>query len=1508
MGSEFLRRARRPRLLSEAAALADSLKTLAEGHPEGNDPLSRDEVRDGPTSDLPRPATPRPIAGWYLHLGRPIVAALAFLLLTSVLVLSIDGAQATTTSFTQGVNGFTSTVDTFVDGDNADQNLGTNGNADLVSTDPEHGLIRFENIVGSGPDQIPSGSTVTGATLTLYNASNPSASGATLSLHRMLTTWDDTSTFNSLGLGVQIDDVEAAATPDASTSTNVDVSDAAVTFSGLETAVQAWVDGNQNFGWSVFLNDANSWSFHTSEASNVSLRPTLAVTYDAPNPSTVVVNSTGDNPDDNIGDDVCDTGGTVGADPECTLRAAIQEANASGLVDTVNFNIPQSDAQYSPSPERFTIRPSSLLPEISTPMIIDGSTQPEFATHNRPVIEVDGNNVSAGEENGLWITGGGTTIRSLAVNRWGDDAIDIEFNGGNTLVGNHVGTDVTGTVARPNVWGINIKTTGNTVGGTAAADANVVSGNSDDGFYLYRSAGTGNTIQGNLIGTDPTGTLDVGNGGHGIYVHDSAHDNLIGGTAGGAANVIAFNSGDGIWVADDAGSGNAIVANSIHSNSGLGIDLHLSGVNANDGGDGDSGANDRLNFPVVTSATEAAGTVTVDFDLDVPNGNYRVEFFTNTAADGSGNGEGETFVDSIDVSVTGGVPTPGSYAFTGSAGDIVSATATEGAGAPFGSTSEFSAAYTVTGALSTAVVNSTGDASDQTPGNDVCDTGGTVGSDPECTLRAAIQEANASAVVHTIHFDIPQTDGGYTASPVAFTIEPASTLPDITTSMTIDGSTQPEYATSGRPVVEVSGSSAGSNADGFSLTGGTSTIRGLVVNNWDDEGVALTSGGNSVFGSYIGTDVTGSAAAPNKIGVILRGAGNTVGGPGADGNLVSGNTNQGIMVTIGGSSTQIVGNLVGTDAGGNGPLPNGRGIDLNSADDGFVGGTDPSLANTVAHNTSYGVAVTGSSDGNSILGNAIHSNGGLGIDHNNDGVTSNDAGDGDTGQNDFMNYPVITSAGGSGGNVTVTFDLDVPAGTYRVEFFDNTAADGSGYGEGETFLGSVDVSAGTGLTHVVPGASGDIITATATESLGGGNYGSTSEFSAALTATASGHSEPMAIWRRSGLSTPFYSTWDGSTFGGTQASSGVGDFRIMQGAESPTRDEAIVVGVASGGTIAGEMWDGSSWTALPTLGTNGQDYWWSLDVAYEPVSGDAIIVYTDGSALNYRVWDGSTWSAEAPIPESAGGTPRQLQLAAHPFSDEMVLIVSNDSSQDYAVVWDGSTWGNQITLDATGTGNDRTDVHVAYEQQSGRALAVWGSGNDDVHFRVWDAGWSNEFVTPGIGSGYARWITLDADPNSDHIAMGVLTNDADVWLAVWNGAGWIDQTTATTGSTGTDHPAVAIGFEGTSGEAIATYGESSNTPRFRTWTSGSGWDAEQSAPDIGAQPNSQMLYPEPETDGVMLAVNDDSNDVHYLYWNGSSWGTDHELETSSGEVKNQPFLFLWNAATARSPAPGRSRR
>ena len=131
-----------------------------------------------------------------------------------------------------------------------------------------------------------------------------------------------------------------------------------------------------------------------------------------------------------------------------------------------------------------------------------------------------------------------------------------------------------------------------------------------------------------------------------------------------------------------------------------------------------------------------------------------------------------------------------------------------------------------------------------------------------------------------------------------------------------------------------------------------------------------------------------------------------------------------------------------------------------------------------------------------------------------------------------------------------------------------------------------------------------------------------------------------------------------------------------------------------------------------------------------------------------------------------------------------------------------------------------------------------------------------------------------------------------VWLAMWDGTSWAYQSTVTTSTTGTNRPAVAVAFEASSGQALAVYGEATTAPRYRTWALGVGWSAEFSAPNIGATSNSMMLFPGSGTDGIMLTVQDDDSDLHWIHWNGNSWGPDNELETDSGETKNQPFLFL----------------
>ncbi len=179
----------------------------------------------------------------------------------------------------------------------------------------------------------------------------------------------------------------------------------------------------------------------------------------------------------------------------------------------------------------------------------------------------------------------------------------------------------------------------------------------------------------------------------------------------------------------------------------------------------------------------------------------------------------------------------------------------------------------------------------------------------------------------------------------------------------------------------------------------------------------------------------------------------------------------------------------------------------------LVGGTGPNDGNRVAGSGGAGITVRTTSFDNTLLGNEVWANTGLGIDLEDDGLTDNDSGDGDSGSNDLLNFPVITSAEESGGTVTATYDLDVPANPdqYRVEFFVNpSGADPSGYGEAETFVSAVTTGPGTGLTHVFSGSAGDVITATATRIDTGAatGFSSTSELSAAVTVLT----ETATLW------------------------------------------------------------------------------------------------------------------------------------------------------------------------------------------------------------------------------------------------------------------------------------------------------------------------------------------------------------------------------------------------------------
>lgn len=704
-----------------------------------------------------------------------------------------------------------------------------------------------------------------------------------------------------------------------------------------------------------------------------------------------------------------------------------------------------------------------------------------------------------------------------------------------TILGNYVGTDATGTVAVPNQQGIvNIANSyPAVVGGIESGARNVVSGNLQNGIITSY----GMSVLGNYIGVDASGYQPLGNGKFGIEVQ--GHQAQIGRPIAGAGNVIAYNGDDGISVRYE-NDYNSIAGNSIYSNGGIGIDLHLissindEGPTLNDPGDSDNGANRGQNYPTISTVSFINNQMTITGTLNSDtNKTYRIEFFANSTCDSSGFGEGERYLGYQTTATDGSGNANFSVTLANKAfvGDYITATATYYANGIESNnrTSEFSpcrrllppANFTAPSGLTSQLVSQTyavlswqdntsdetafylerspngltnwteigtihanatkywvtdlacnstnyyrvralrGDGqfsnasniltvttqpcSQPTPRaflvNSTTDSSDGICTIQNCTLREAITAANANTGSNIIVFNL--------AGNAPYTIQPLLPLPLITSPMTIDGTSQPGYAAS--PLIVVNGdlippAQAGTEPTrvGINITGGGTTVSGFVINGWDYAGVGIMNGGGNVIkGNYIGTDASGNTAVPNLYGVIIYESSNNV-----------------------------------------------------------IGGATVAAHNVISGNMDDGVKITGTSDQNLVSGNSIFGNGHLGIDLGGDGVTSNDAGDVDTGANGLQNFPMLTVAYTWQGEVVVRGNLQGTAGAiYQLEFYMNDTCNASGNGEGQTYISSQSLTVdGNGdgaftmrVNFNVP--ANKFITATATNP-----SNNTSEFSACIQA------------------------------------------------------------------------------------------------------------------------------------------------------------------------------------------------------------------------------------------------------------------------------------------------------------------------------------------------------------------------------------------------------------------------
>ena len=250
-----------------------------------------------------------------------------------------------------------------------------------------------------------------------------------------------------------------------------------------------------------------------------------------------VVNRTGDAPDANINNAACDSNASQRGN-QCTLRAAIQEANDTAGADQIRFNIVSAASVK-------TISPASPLPTVTEQVSINGYRQTgaspnTLAEGNDAVLKIQLNGTNAGPAHGLVIEASDSTLRGLVINRFVGNGVVITGSGAtdNNVLGNFIGTSVAGSADLGNGGdGVEVfDASDNTVGGAQAAVRNVISGNTDDGVE-FQGDTLGNEVLGNFIGTRANGIEALGNGDDGVHI--LGEGNTVGGTAAGTRNVIS---------------------------------------------------------------------------------------------------------------------------------------------------------------------------------------------------------------------------------------------------------------------------------------------------------------------------------------------------------------------------------------------------------------------------------------------------------------------------------------------------------------------------------------------------------------------------------------------------------------------------------------------------------------------------------------------------------------------------------------------------------------------------------------------------------------------------------------------------------------------------------------------------------------------------------------------------------------------------------------------------------
>lgn len=302
-----------------------------------------------------------------------------------------------------------------------------------------------------------------------------------------------------------------------------------------------------------------------------------------------------------------------------------------------------------------------------------------------------------------------------------------------------------------------------------------------------------------------------------------------------------------------------------------------------------------------------------------------------------------------------------------------------------------------------------------------------------------------------------------------------------------------------------------------------------------------------------------------------------------------------------------------------------------------------------------------------------------------------------------------------------------------------------------------------------------------------------------------------------------------------------------------------------------------------------------------------MVVFSKSSNNNlfYAQWNGSAWTpAGGTSCGNVGANPYWVVLRNCPKRNEMACG-SLDADYDVNVLFfNGTSWsGVTEVCDAAPQNNDRC-FDLAYEQQTGDCLIVYSdNGEGNIGYRTYNgASLSAEVDLSVPPPSTVEYIALYPKPESDEIMMLVCCSDGgsrQLRAAVWNGSSFGNWSTLTGSLDTADEECFSFAYQSLSGAGLAVYSHTgSNQPRYRTWD-GTNWSSESTMSTVGGVTRWVRLIPDPTSNRIMYAGQDASLDLNARTWNGSSWGSVLELETSMSHANIRQYDLAYEGQTSK---------